>query len=56
MNGSSPRTAVRRGEARRGRPTVYLEMQILGDESRRRVFTLNPREVIIFQKRIFAPV
>jgi len=35
----------------------YLEMQILADESRRRrVFTLNPREVIIFQKRIFAHV
>jgi len=29
----------------------YLEMQILADESR--VFTLNPREVIIFEKRIF---
>jgi len=31
----------------------YLEMQILAGESRHRVFTLNPREVIIFQKRIF---
>jgi len=41
MNGSSPQ--------RRD----YLEMQILAEEYRRRVFALNRRrEVIIFQKRI----
>jgi len=45
MNGSSPRQ----------RDGDHLEMQILADESRRRVFALDrPREVIIFQKRIFA--
>jgi len=34
----------------------YLGMQILADGSRRRLFPLNPREVIIFQKRIFSLV
>lgn len=34
----------------------YLGMQIFADRSRRRLFPLNPWEVIIFQKRIFSLV